>query len=251
MLAAKICVVTGATSGIGAATAVELAARGACVVLVGRNTQRGRSVTADIEARGGRAFFIEADLADRTAPDRIVEGSLRHFGRIDVLVNNAGMLINGTAEETSDADWDRIMDVNLASAMRMSRAVIHPMREARKGSIINVASDWALMGARGALAYCVSKAALAQLTRCMALDHAADGIRVNAVCPGDTDTPMLDQAFEGDGRDWKLEKLAATIPMGRVARVDEVAKVIAFLASDDASFMTGALVPIDGGTSAQ
>ncbi|MDH4412308.1 MAG: SDR family NAD(P)-dependent oxidoreductase [Rhizobium sp.] len=251
MLTAKTCVVTGATSGIGAATAVELAARGACVVLVGRNAQRGQAVVASIAVGGGRAVFVEADLADRAAPDRIVEQSLQHFGRIDVLVNNAGMLINGTVEETSDTDWDRIMDINLASAMRMSRAVIRPMREAKKGAIVNVASDWALMGARGALAYCVSKAALTQLTRCMALDHVPDGIRVNAVCPTDTDTPMLDLAFEGDGRDWKVEKLAATIPMGRVARVDEVAKVIAFLASDDASFMTGALVPIDGGTSAQ
>lgn len=251
MLNAKICLVTGATSGIGAATAVELAARGACVVLVGRNAQRGQSVAVGIEASGGRAVFVEADLADRTAPDRIVEQSLQQFGRIDVLVNNAGMLINGTVEETSDADWDRVMDINLASAMRMSRAVIRPMREAKKGAIVNVASDWALMGARGALAYCVSKAALTQLTRCMALDHAAEGIRVNAVCPGDTDTPMLDLAFEGVNRDLKIKTLAATIPMGRVARVDEIARVISFLASEDASFMTGALVPIDGGTTAQ
>ena len=251
MLTAKICLVTGATSGIGAATALEFAARGADVILVGRNAARGEALVERIEAGGRRAMFIEADLADRTAPDRIVERSIRQFGAIDVLVNNAGILINGTVEETSDADWDRVIDINLASAMRMSRAVIHPMCQAKKGAIVNVASDWALMGARGAVAYCVSKAALTQLTRCMALDHVSDGIRVNAVCPGETDTPMLDLAFEGEGRDWKIEKLAATIPMGRIAGADEIAKVIAFLASDDASFMTGALVPIDGGTSAQ
>ncbi|RKE83344.1 SDR family NAD(P)-dependent oxidoreductase [Rhizobium sp. AG855] len=251
MLNGKICIVTGATSGIGSGTALELAQRGADVVLVGRNVTRGASLAAEIEASGRRALFIEADLADRSAPDRIVEQSLRHFGRIDVLINNAGVLINGRVDETSDDEWDRIMDINLGSAMRMSRAVIAPMRGANKGAIVNVASDWALMGARGAVAYCVSKAAMAQLTRCMALDHVADGIRVNAICPTDTDTPMLDLAYEGDGRDWKLEKLAATIPMGRVARVDEIAKVIAFLASDDAGFMTGALVPVDGGTSAQ
>jgi meso-butanediol dehydrogenase/(S,S)-butanediol dehydrogenase/diacetyl reductase len=251
MLTAKICLVTGATSGIGAATALEFAARGADVILVGRNAARGEALVERIEAGGRRAMFIEADLADRTAPDRIVESSIRQFGAIDVLVNNAGILINGTVEETSDADWDRVIDINLASAMRMSRAVIHPMRQAKKGAIVNVASDWALMGARGVVAYCVSKAALTQLTRCMALDHVSDGIRVNAVCPGETDTPMLDLAFEGEGRDWKIEKLAATIPMGRIAGADEIAKVIAFLASDDASFMTGALVPIDGGTSAQ
>lgn len=251
MFIGKTCLVTGATSGIGAATAVELAARGAQVVAIGRSVTRGQALAEKIEAGGGRAMFIEADLADRAAPDRIVDRSLRQFERIDVLVNNAGMLINGTVAETSDAEWDHIMDINLASAMRMSRAVVQPMRREGKGSIVNVASDWALMGARGAVAYCVSKAALAQLTRCMALDHVSDGIRVNAVCPTDTDTPMLDLAYEGEGRDWKVEKLAATIPMGRVARVDEIAKVIAFLASDDASFMTGALVPVDGGTSAQ
>lgn len=251
MFIGKTCLVTGATSGIGAATAVEFAARGAQVVAIGRSVARGQALVEKIEAGGGRAMFIEADLADRAAPDRIVDRSLRQFERIDVLVNNGGMLINGTVAETSDAEWDHIMDINLASAMRMSRAVVQPMRREGKGSIVNVASDWALMGARGAVAYCVSKAALAQLTRCMALDHVSDGIRVNAVCPTDTDTPMLDLAYEGEGRDWKVEKLAATIPMGRVARVDEIAKVIAFLASDDASFMTGALVPVDGGTSAQ
>jgi NAD(P)-dependent dehydrogenase (short-subunit alcohol dehydrogenase family) len=121
----------------------------------------------------------------------------------------------------------------------------------RRGAIVNVASDWALMGAPGAVAYCVSKAALAQLTRCMALDHARDGIRVNAVCPGNTVSPMLDQAFAGDDREAKASASAAAIPMGRFARADEVAEVVRFLASDASSYMTGSLVSVDGGTSAQ
>jgi NAD(P)-dependent dehydrogenase (short-subunit alcohol dehydrogenase family) len=161
------------------------------------------------------------------------------------------MLINGTALECSDNDWDRVLDVNLSAAFRLARAVLPEMIARRSGSIVNVASDWALMGAKGAIAYCVSKAALTQLTRCLALDHAQEGVRVNAVCPSDTDTPMLDLAYQGDDRDWKVHTLAATIPMGRVARPEEVAKVVAFVASENASFMTGALIPVDGGTSAQ
>jgi NAD(P)-dependent dehydrogenase (short-subunit alcohol dehydrogenase family) len=143
------------------------------------------------------------------------------------------------------------MEVNVSAAFRLSRAVLPQMLQQGSGSIVNIASDWALMGARGATAYCVSKAALAQLTRCMALDYATAGIRVNAVCPGETDTPMLDLAFPGDDRDCKVRALAASIPLGRVARVEEIARVVAFVASADASFMTGALIPVDGGTSAQ
>lgn len=251
MLRGKICIVTGATSGIGAAAAAELAARGARVVLVGRNSRRGEGAVAAIVAAGGEALFIAADLADRTAPDLILARSLDAFGRIDALVNNAGIIINGRAEDCSDADWDRVLDVNLGSAFRMSRAVVPVMRRQGGGAIVNVASDWALMGARNAVAYCVSKAGMAQLTRCMALDHARDRIRVNAVCPTDTDTPMLDGELAGADREGKLAALIAAIPMGRLARAEEVARVIAFLVSDDASFMTGALVPIDGGTSAQ
>ncbi|MDP2347672.1 MAG: SDR family oxidoreductase, partial [Gammaproteobacteria bacterium] len=147
--------------------------------------------------------------------------------------------------------WEHIQNVNVSAAFRLCRAVLPGMIERRSGSIVNIASDWALMGAPNALAYCVSKAALAQLTRCIALDHASVGIRVNAVCPGDTDTPMLDQAYDEGDRSSKAARLAAGIPMGRVARPEEVAKAVAFVASDQASFMTGALIPVDGGTSAQ
>lgn len=247
----KTCIVTGATSGIGMAIARELARQGASLLLVGRRADLGEAVAGELNVAPARARFLPADLSDRSAPARIAAAALDAYGTIDVLVNNAGLLINGTVAETSDADWDSVLNINLSAAFRMSRAVLPSMLGQQKGVIVNVASDWALMGARGATAYAVSKAGLAQLTRCMALDYATNGIRVNAICPTDTDTPMLDLAYPGDDRGWKVATLAATIPMGRVARAEEVARVAVFLASDAASFMTGSLVPVDGGTSAQ
>lgn len=250
-LDSPVTIVTGATSGIGAAIAEKLCQKGHAVVLVGRNRQAGAALEAHLFQAGGRALFLAEDLSDRSAPERIVQATLAFGGRIDGLVNNAGLLRNGTAAETSDEDWDLVLEVNLSAAFRLSRAVVPTMLNQGRGSILNVASDWALMGARGAVAYAVSKAAIAQLSRCMALDHAQDGIRVNALCPTDTDTPMLDLAYPDGDRASKVAKLAATIPMGRVARVDEVAAVAAFLMSDEAGFITGSLIPVDGGTSAQ
>lgn len=247
----KVCLVTGATSGIGRAIAEAFAAQGALLVLSGRDEARALALLQVLAERGTPAHFVAADQADPAAGGRLAEVVLARHGRIDVLVNNAGMLRNGTALETSDAQWAQLMDVNLAAPFRLCRAVLPAMIAARRGSIVNVASDWALVGARRALAYAVSKAGLAQLTRCLALDHAADGIRVNALCPGDTDTPMLDQAFDEGDRAQKTALLAGGIPLGRVARADEVAQAAVFLASDAASFMTGALVPVDGGNSAQ
>lgn len=250
-LQGKVSLVTGATSGIGRAIAEAFAAQGAQLVLSGRDAARAQALLTVLAQRGTPARFVAADQSDPMAGQRLADAVLALHGRIDVLVNNAGMLKNGTALETSDTQWARLMDVNLSAPFRLCRAVLPAMIAARRGSIVNVASDWALMGARGALAYAVTKAGLAQLTRCLALDHAADGVRVNALCPGDTDTPMLDQAYDDGDRGQKMQRLADGIPLGRVARADEVAQAAVFLASDAASFMTGALVPVDGGTSAQ
>lgn len=251
LFAGKACIVTGATSGIGRAIALELASQRADLLLIGRNEGRGLEVLAELRSLGAAASFMAVDVAQPESARAVIDSALSVYGRIDVLVNNAGILINGTALDCTDEDWDRVMQVNVSAALRLARAVLPQMLQQGSGSIVNIASDWALMGARGATAYCVSKAALAQLTRCLALDYATAGIRVNAVCPSETDTPMLDLAFPGDDRDRKIQKLAASIPLGRVARVEEIARVVAFVASTDASFMTGALIPVDGGTSAQ
>ncbi|MBB3772798.1 NAD(P)-dependent dehydrogenase (short-subunit alcohol dehydrogenase family) [Angulomicrobium tetraedrale] len=247
----KTCIVTGATSGIGFAIAAKLAEQGADLVIVGRNRARGEDALATLSKGGTRAQLVVADLADRAAAGLIHGRAMEAFDRVDVLINNAGILVRGTVLDGTDDEWNTVLDLNLSSAYRMSRAVLPTMMAQHAGSIVNIASDWALMGAQNATAYCVSKAALAQLTRCMALDFAAHGIRVNAICPGDTATPMLERAIADRGREATMSAINASIPLGRVGRPDEIANATVFLASEAASFMTGALVPVDGGTSAQ
>lgn len=250
MLNGKVVLVTGGTSGIGEATALHCAALGAHVVLTGRNTGRGAAVAERAQQAGGRARFLSGDVTDRAFADAAVADVVRQEGRLDVLVNNAGILFHGTALECTDEQWDATMATNVTGAFRMARAALRHMVPLRAGVIINVASDWSLVAAQKAIAYGVSKGAIAQLTRSLAIDHARDGVRVNAVCPGDTDTPMLDGLMGDCPRAEALARQGAAIPMGRVGDPREVARLIAFLASDACPFMTGALVPIDGGNSA-
>jgi len=244
MLEGKIALITGATAGIGEATAKLLAERGAKLVLTGRNAQAGTELAAALGA-----VFVAVDITMPGAAEHLVFTTLQKFGRLDVLVNNAGALHRGDAVNTTDAQWDQIITVNVSAVFRLSRAAIPVMRAQKSGVIINVASDWGLIAAQGAAAYGASKGAVVQLTRSMAADHARDGIRVNAVCPGDTDTQMLDPGND-EGRAARLQKMANAIPLGRVGQPRDIAAAIAFLASDDAAFITGAMLPVDGGNSA-
>lgn len=243
-------IVTGATSGIGAAIASTLAAQGYSLLLVGRREVAGKAMAEAFQADGVEAVFHAVDLSDTTAPEMVVQAAIAAFGRIDVLINNAGILVHGNAEDTTDTDWDRVMDINLGSVFRLSRGVLPAMRAQEGGAIVNIASDWALVGAKSAIVYAVSKAAVAQLTRCMALDHAHEGIRVNAICPGDTDTPMLAAGLTGAERAERVAEYGAEIPMGRVGTPEDIAGVAAFLISDAARYMTGTLIPVDGGATA-
>jgi len=248
----RAALVTGATSGIGAACARQLAARGARVLLTGRSRDRGAEVVESIRADGGDADFAAGDLRDASFCDRVVEDALARFGRIDVLVNNAGIYVAASALETTDAQWEATLDTNLGAVFRLSRAALRPMLAQGRGVIVNVASDWGLVGGERAAAYCASKGGLVLLTRAMALDHARDGIRINAVCPTDTDTPMMLDDFRqrGVSDEQGSRESAAGIPMGRMAEAREVAEAVCFLASDAASFLTGVALPIDGGSTA-
>jgi meso-butanediol dehydrogenase/(S,S)-butanediol dehydrogenase/diacetyl reductase len=243
-------IITGATSGIGAAIARALAAQGYTLLLVGRRQAAGNALAKALDKTGCTARFLAADLTDPAAAEAVVQAANGYFGGVDVLVNNAGVLTHGRAEETPDSAWDRMIDVNLSAVFRLSRAALPALRARGGGCIVNIASDWALTGARGAVAYAVSKAAVAQLTRCMALDHAGEGIRINAVCPGDTDTPMIAAGLTGADRAAKLAAYGAQIPMGRVGTPEDVADVTVFLVSDAAQYMTGTLIPVDGGMTA-
>ena len=250
-LSGRTAVVTGGTSGIGRATAELLAGTGANVAITGRDEGRGREVADRVRALGTGALFVRADVRSAEDCERTVRETLEAFGQIDVLVNNAGVYRSGTAVDCSEEEWDRQVDTNLKGTFLMSRAVLPHMIGRGAGSIVNNASDWGLVGGASAVAYCASKGGVVLMTKAMAIDHGPQGIRVNAVCPGDTETPMEVLDAEQHGIAWdRYVEINSDRPLGRIGDPAEVARAIVFLASDDASFITGAAIAIDGGATA-
>ena len=249
----KVVLITGATSGIGTACAREFAARGARLMLTGRSQDRGKQVVEAIRAMGADAEFVAGDMRNRGFCDRIVEETIEHLGRIDVLVNSAGISLTATTLDTTDEQWDATIETNLSSLFFASRAALRSMRAQRSGSIIHIASDWGLVAGTEAAAYCASKGAVVLLTKAMALDHARDNIRINAVCPGDTDTPMMREDFRQRGVSVEVgtQESGEGIPIGRMVTAEEVAAAVCFLASDAAESITGVALPVDGGHTAQ
>lgn len=246
----KAVLVTGSTSGIGAGTARSFAAHGANVMVSGRNRERGEAVVAEIRQAGAAAELMIGDVADRTFCDRLVEETVTRFGRLDVLFNNAGIAKNAKIDAMSDEDWHDLLAVNLSGAFYVARAAIRQMKRQKSGVIINMSSECGLIAYEDLAAYSATKAGVVMLTKVMALDHARDGIRVNAVCPGDIDTPMTDIGWQALGLSPSeiRQKLQSHIPIGRIGQPSDVAAAVMFLASDAAGFITGAILPVDGGT---
>lgn len=243
----KVALVTGASSGIGSAVARRLASDGYAVMAAGRDT--GRTNGLMNQSPSLRTWI--GDLSSSAACSRLVAACIDAFGRLDVLVNNAGIYHLANAEATSDEIWQQTIAINLTAPFLLSRAAM-PLLRKSKGAIINIASDWGLVGGHDAVAYCASKGGLVLMSKAMALDHADEGVRINAVCPGDVETPMLYRSGAASGLDRKraLRAANASSRTGRVTTPEEVAALVAFLASDEAAQITGAAIPIDGGNTA-
>jgi NAD(P)-dependent dehydrogenase (short-subunit alcohol dehydrogenase family) len=255
-LSGKVALITGGTSGIGAATVALFSSEGAQVAFTGRRTSLGEQLVDGLRQGGGQVVFVKADHTKLDDCEHTIAITSRQFGRIDILFNNAGVVMDGTAENTSEEDWAYLMNINLTAVWRMSRLVLQHMRLQGGGVIVNNASDWGVVGAENALAYAVSKAAVVQLTRCMALDLAAEKIRVNAVCPGDTFVSRwLEKGYFESSDPVTLEQAkaeaSAGLPMKRFALPEEIARAVLFLASSDSSYMTGQALVVDGGNTAR
>jgi NAD(P)-dependent dehydrogenase (short-subunit alcohol dehydrogenase family) len=244
----KVAVVTGGTSGIGEATAILFAKEGASVAITGRSEERGRQVRDQILGSGGTAIFVAADVRKSEECRRAIDQTVSAFARLDILFNNAGIFYPHTALDCSEQEWDEQIDVNLKGTFLMSKFALPEMIRRGGGVIINNSSGWGMVGGDSAVAYCAAKGGVVLLTKAMAIDHGRQGIRVNCICPGDVDTPMLPQDARMRGLEWQ-NYLAGCVnrPLGRIGTAEEIAKAALFLACDDSSFMTGAALVVDGG----
>lgn len=248
----KVVLISGGNSGIGRAAALQFAAAGAKVLIAARRMEESWTVVSEIESLGGTAHAVACDVTKSADCDAAVEACLDTFGGLDVLFNNGGIIYRDkSALDTTNEQWARTMAVNATGTFLLSRAAVAVMVPRGGGAIVNNASYFGLVGGRGAAAYCASKGAVVLLTKAMALDHARDGVRINCVCPGSVDTPMLRGEME------EMGGVAAVLPLfedkhpiGRIASPEEIAAAVLYLASDEAGFVTGVALPVDGGLTA-
>ena len=246
----KVAIITGAKSGIGFATALRFAAEGSKVVVadVRDATQEVREITK----RGAEALFVQVDVSSELQVNALIEKTVAAYGHLDVLVNNAGMELAKKVTDTTEVEWDRLINVNLKGVFLCSKAAIPVMWRNGGGVIVNVASELGLVGGSEIAAYCASKGGVVQLTKAMAIDHAGDAIRVNCICPGPVSTPLLKAIIEtsSDPEEEQRSIVEKTL-LKRLGRPEEIANVILFLASDESSYMTGSVVVVDGGWTTQ
>ncbi|MEE9235854.1 MAG: SDR family oxidoreductase [Candidatus Acidoferrales bacterium] len=250
-LAGKSAIITGGGSGIGRACAELFAREGATVVLAGRRREPLEEVAAGITRCGGRALAQPCDITREADLEALVARAVREAGGLHVVVNNAAYWMAGTIEETSEVDWDRMMDTNLKGVFLLVKHALPELRRAGGGSIINIGSVLGLVGMKQRVAYSTSKGGLVLLTKCLALDHAAEKIRVNCICPSLVDTPMGQDSLEqaGDAAAERARRVAQ-IPLGSAGTPEDVARLALFLAGQDSGWITGAAIPLDGGFSA-
>jgi NAD(P)-dependent dehydrogenase (short-subunit alcohol dehydrogenase family) len=244
----KVVLLTGGAHGIGRATAIRFAEEGASVAVCDLQEDEGRETVSRIEAAGGRALFVRCDVTSAADCQAAVSQTVEAFGGIDVLFNNAGITRRADVVETTEEEWDAVMAVNVKSMFLMSKYAVPQLIERGGGAIVNTASGWGIVGGANAVSYCASKGAGVLLTKAMACDHGKDKIRVNCVCPGDTDTPMLrNEARQLGLQEEALVEEGRDRPLGRVGRPEEIADAVLYLASDTASFVTGTSLIVDGG----
>ena len=249
ILKKKVALITGGASGIGRATALLFAQEGAAVAIADINQEMGESTLKEIENLGGQVIFIPCDVSKAADCQLAVEQTVATFGEIDILFNNAGIVSRTNVLTITENEWDQVMNVNVKSVFLMSKYAIPHMENRGEGTIINVSSGWGLKGGGNAISYCASKGAVTNMTRAMAIDHGAKNIRVNAVCPGDTDTPMLRSEAKGLGipYDQLVKDSSQERPLGRIGTPMDIAQAVLFLASDSSAFITGSILVVDGG----
>ena len=247
-LEGKRAIITGGASGIGQATAKLFAEEGAAVAIADINDADGLALAEQIRDSGGMAIYLHCDVTNADDCQQAVETTVEELGGLDILFNNAGIILRKDVVETSEAEWDQVMAVNVKSVFLMSKFALPVMIQAGGGTIINSGSGWGLKGGGKALSYCASKAAVVNMTRAMAIDHGPQNIRVNCVCPGDTDTPLLwGEAEQLSQEKEQFMEEAAERPLGRFGEPNEVAQAVLFLASQASSYVTGAALVVDGG----
>ena len=247
-LEGRVAIVTGAASGIGRASAIAFAAEGAKVLAVDANEVGGQATVAAIGARGGEGFFARADVSNETDVKQVIENAMARWGRIDILFNNAGIVLVKSVEETTGEEWDRVLAVNVKGTFLAVKHALPHMRRGGGGAILNTGSTSSFTGQLGTPAYSASKGAIALLTKSLALDLGRDHIRVNCICPGITDTPMLREHLghgpEGEAR---IRARLARVPTGEILSPDDIARAALYLVSDDSKGVTGILHVVDGG----
>jgi NAD(P)-dependent dehydrogenase (short-subunit alcohol dehydrogenase family) len=249
-LAGKVALITGGGTGIGRATALAFAREGAKVAIAGRRVEKLQEVASEIKSEGGEVIAVACDVSRAVDAQNAVREVVEKFGKLDLLVNNAGVLSVSTIEEISEDEWDRLMDANLKGPFLMCRAALPEFRKAGGGAVVNVGSVLGLVGMKKRAAYCASKGGVTLLTKAIAIDHGHENIRANCICPSIVETELVSQLFNTpDGDRVKRERLA-TIPLGRMGRPADVAELAVYLASDESSWLTGAAIPLDGGLTA-